>query len=33
MLEQVIKRAYYLNKHLEAPLLKEREDYLKTLGK
>ena len=28
MLDQVIKRAYYLNKHLEAPLLKERQDYL-----
>jgi hypothetical protein len=28
MLEQVIKRAYYLNKHLEAPLLKERQAYL-----
>jgi integrase/recombinase XerD len=28
MLHQLIKRAYYLNKHLEAPLLKEREDYL-----
>ena len=28
MLNQVIKRAYYLNKHLEAPLLKERQDYL-----
>jgi hypothetical protein len=23
MLHQVIRRAYYLNKHLEAPLLKE----------
>lgn len=29
MLDQVIKRAYYLNKHLEAPLLKERQDYLR----
>ena len=28
MLDQVIKRAYYLNKHFEAPLLKERQDYL-----
>lgn len=28
MLEQLIKRTYYLNKHLEAPLLKERQDYL-----
>jgi site-specific recombinase XerD len=28
MFDQVIKRAYYLNKHLEAPLLKEREAYL-----
>ncbi len=28
MLVQLIKRAYYLQKHLEAPLLKEREDYL-----
>lgn len=28
MLDKLIKRAYYLNKHLAAPLLKEREDYL-----
>jgi integrase/recombinase XerD len=28
MLEQLIKRAYYLNKHLEAPLLRERQDYI-----
>lgn len=28
MLEQLIKRAYHLNKHLEAPLLKERQDYI-----
>ena len=27
MLNRVIKRAYYLNKHLEAPLLKERQEY------
>ncbi len=28
MLDQIIKRAYYLNRHLEAPFLKERQDYL-----
>lgn len=28
MLNQLIKRAYYLNKHLDAPLLKERQEYL-----
>jgi len=28
MLDQLIKRTYYLNKHLQAPLLKERQDYL-----
>lgn len=28
MLDQIIKRTYYLNKHLEAPFLKERQDYL-----
>jgi integrase/recombinase XerD len=28
MLDQLIKRTYHLNKHLEAPLLKERQDYL-----
>jgi integrase/recombinase XerD len=28
MLNQLIKRTYYLRKHLEAPLLKERQDYL-----
>lgn len=28
MLEQIIKRAYYLNRHLEAPFLKERQNYL-----
>lgn len=28
MLNQVVKRAYYLNKHLEASLLKERQEYL-----
>ncbi|MEG5073045.1 tyrosine-type recombinase/integrase [Microcoleus sp. B3-D2] len=32
MLAQVIKRAYYLNKHLEAPLLKDREEYLQYLA-
>lgn len=32
MLEQVIKRAYYLNKHLEAPLLKERQEYLQCMA-
>lgn len=31
MLHQVIRRAYYLNKHLNAPLLKEREEYLQYL--
>lgn len=29
MLEQLIKRAYYLNKHLNAPLLQERQEYLR----
>ena len=28
MLEQLIKRKFYLDKHLRSPLLKEREDYL-----
>ena len=32
MLHQVIRRAYYLNKHLAAPLLKEREEYLECLA-
>jgi integrase/recombinase XerD len=32
MLHQVIRRAYYLNKHLEAPLLNEREEYLEYLA-
>jgi len=32
MLHQVIKRAFYLKKHLEAPLLKEREEYLQYLA-
>lgn len=32
MLCQIIRRAYYLNKHLEAPLLKEREEYLQYLA-
>jgi integrase/recombinase XerD len=32
MLEQVIKRSYYLRKHLEAPLLKERQEYLQYLA-
>ncbi len=26
MLNQLITRAYYLNKHLEAPLLEERQE-------
>lgn len=29
MLKELIKRAYYLKKHLEAPLLEEREYYLR----
>lgn len=32
MLDQLIKRAYYLEKHLQAPLLKDREDYLQHLS-
>jgi integrase/recombinase XerD len=32
MLNQVIRRAYYLKHHLEAPLLKEREEYLQYLA-
>lgn len=32
MLHQVIRRAYYLKKHLEAPLLKERQEYLEDLA-
>lgn len=32
MLNQIIRWAYYLNKHLEAPLLKEREEYLQYLS-
>lgn len=32
MLEKVIKRRFYLQKHLEAPLLQEREDYVKILA-
>lgn len=31
MLERIIKRKFYLQKHLDAPLLKEREDYLKQI--
>jgi site-specific recombinase XerD len=31
MLEQIILRKFYLQKHLDAPLLKEREDYVKHL--
>lgn len=33
MLNQLITRTYYLNKHLNAPLLKEREDYLQYWAK
>lgn len=32
MLHQVIRRAYYLKKHLEAPMLQEREEYLEDLA-
>jgi site-specific recombinase XerD len=32
MLHQVIRRDYYLKKHLQAPLLKEREEYLQYLA-
>ena len=32
MLHQVIRRSYYLKKHLEAPLLDEREEYLEYLA-
>ena len=32
MLNQVIRRAYYLKHHLEASLLKEREEYLQFLA-
>lgn len=32
MLKQIIRRTYYLNKHLEAPLLREREEYLEYLA-
>ncbi|MCC6288488.1 MAG: tyrosine-type recombinase/integrase [Chitinophagaceae bacterium] len=32
MLQQLIRRTYYLNKHLEAPLLKEREEHLQYLA-
>jgi integrase/recombinase XerD len=32
MLQHVIRRAYYLNRHLEAPLLNEREEYLEYLA-
>ena len=28
MLEYIIRRKWYLQKHLDAPLLKEREEYL-----
>ena len=28
MLETIIRRKWYLQKHLDAPLLKERENYL-----
>lgn len=32
MLEMIIKRKWYLQKHLDAPLLKEREDYLEIMA-
>ena len=31
MLEMIIRRKWYLQKHLEAPLLKEREEYLEIM--
>ena len=31
MLETIVRRKWYLQKHLEAPLLKEREDFLETM--
>lgn len=33
MLEKVIKRKFYLKRHLEAPLLQERESYLEEMWK
>ena len=32
MLEMIIKRKWYLQKHLDAPLLKERENYLEMMA-
>ena len=32
MLEKVIKRKFYLQKHLDAPLLYERESYLEKIA-
>jgi integrase/recombinase XerD len=32
MLEKIVRRKWYLQKHLEAPLLKEREDYLSLIA-
>ncbi len=32
MLEMIIKRKWYLQKHLDAPLLKERESYLEIVA-
>ena len=33
MLEYIIRREWYLQKHLDAPLLKEREEYLTLMYK
>ena len=33
MLEYIIRRKWYLQKHLDAPLLKEREEYLTLMYK
>ena len=33
MLENIIRRKWYLQKHLDAPLLKEREEYLTLMYK
>ncbi len=32
MLEKVIKRKFYLQKHLDAPLLYERESYIEKIA-
>lgn len=32
MLEMIIKRKWYLQKHLDAPLLEERESYLEIMA-